>query len=239
MKMKNKRLEQISDKKKHLEKIKSSRRTQPSLERNEPIKLEKPTILIVCEGKNTEPSYFRQFELSNATVKPIGEGYNTLSLVERAIELTERKTFDQVWCVFDADPKPDNPSHAENFNKAIRLAQKQKFGLGYSNQAFEYWLILHFDDHQGGAMERSMYDNKINELLKAFGASYDGNGSKIISEKFFELLDGIDKKTNKPRKLLAIERAKRNHEKFDHSNPSKEESTTTVYLLVEELLKYK
>lgn len=67
MKMKDKSAIQIARKKKHLENLKKSRRNEPVLDRNEPSKLEKPTLLIVCEGKNTEPSYFRQFKLSTAT----------------------------------------------------------------------------------------------------------------------------------------------------------------------------
>ena len=119
-----------------------------------PTKLERPTILIVCEGENTEPSYFSQFKLSTATIKAIGEGYNTVSLVNRALKLSKEKSYDQVWCVFDKDDFSVN-----NFNNAITLSEANNFGVAYSNQAFEYWLILHFDDHQGGGMHRDDYNN--------------------------------------------------------------------------------
>ncbi len=238
MKMKNKRDKQIADKKKHKESLKSGRRGEPSLERSEPTKIERPTILIVCEGENTEPTYFQQFKLSSATIKPVGEGYNTISLVKRAIQLSTEKQYEQVWCVFDADPKPDNPKQAQNFNDAIKLADKKGFGIAYSNQAFEYWIILHFEDHQGGGMNRCDYNHKINSFLRPFRLGYEGEDSKIITEEIFELLDGIDDKTNKERKALAIYRAKRNYDLFDHINPAYEESSTTVFRLVEELLKY-
>lgn len=238
MRMKNKKAEQLKAKMKHKELLKENRRREPLLHRNEPTIVEKPTILIVCEGENTEPSYFRQFKLSSATIKAVGEGYNTVSLVKRAVRLSEEKSYDQVWCVFDADPKPDNPNQAKNFNNAINLANKNGFGIGYSNQAFEYWLILHLDDHQGGGMDRSDYNVKINQLLKPFGLTFEGESSKIITEEIFEVLDGIDKKTNKERKRLAISRAERNYELFDHRNPANEESSTTVFKLVEEMLKY-
>ena len=238
MKMKNKKAEQIAAKAKHRDLLKVKRRTEPSLEREKPSLTEKPTILIVCEGENTEPSYFRQFKLSTATIKPLGEGYNTLSLVKRAIHLSKQTKYQQVWCVFDADPKPDNPKQLQNFNSAIQLARKSGFGIAYSNQAFEYWIILHFDDHQGGAMERSDYNKKINKLLKPWALEYDGNAEKIITEEIFEVLDGVDEKTDKLRIDLAIERAERNYNKFDHTNPGVEESSTTVFKLVEELKKY-
>lgn len=233
MKMKNKKADQIAARKKHREALKANRRKEPVLERAVPTKLERPTILIVCEGENTEPSYFNQFKLSTATIKAVGEGYNTVSLVNRALKLSKEKSYDQVWCVFDKDDFSDN-----HFNNAITLSEANNFGVAYSNQAFEYWLILHFDDHQGGGMHRDDYNNKINALLKPFGIKYDGKGTKLITEEIFELLDGYDENINKERKIVAIERAKRNYNNHSHINPANEESTTTVYKLVEEILKY-
>jgi len=85
MRKQDKLAEQTADRERHKQALRTSKRNEPNLERTEPVLIEKPTILIVCEGENTEPSYFNQFRLSSATVKPIGEGYNTISLVRRAI----------------------------------------------------------------------------------------------------------------------------------------------------------
>ena len=233
MKMKNKKSEQIAIKQKHNEQLKVKRRAEPNLERPVAELSEKPSILIVCEGKNTEPSYFNQFRLSSAIVKSIGEGYNTVSLVKRAAQLADDCKYDQVWCVFDKDDFSEN-----DFNDAIQIAQNHDFGVAYSNQSFEYWLILHFNDHQGAGMHRNDYNEKINEHLKPFGVTYDGNGNKKVSELFFELLDGFDTKTNNKRVELAIARAERIYNQFDHINPAKEESSTTVFRLVNELIKY-
>ena len=231
--MKDKKAEQKAAKQRHLEQLKAQRRKEPSLERPQGELTVKPSILIVCEGKNTEPSYFKQFRITSAIVKSVGEGYNTVKLVKRAIELSKQKNYDQVWCVFDKDDFND-----DDFNSAIKIAEKNNFGVAYSNQSFEYWLILHFNDHQGDKMHRDDYNNKINELLKPFKVTYDGNGTKLIEEDFFELLDGIDNKTRRKRVELAIDRAERNYNHFDHTNPAREESSTTVFRLVRELLKY-
>lgn len=231
--MKDKKAEQKAAKQKHREQLKAQRRKEPSLERPVAALIEKPSILIVCEGENTEPSYFNQFRITSAKVKSVGEGYNTVSLVNRAIELAQQGNYDKVWCVFDKDDFKD-----ENFNLAIQIAEANKFGVAYSNQSFEYWLILHFNDHQGAGMHRDDYNEKINELVKPFKVSYDGSGSKLISVDFFEILDGIDSKTNRKRVELAIARAERNYNQYDHINPAKEESSTTVFRLVIELLKY-
>lgn len=238
MKMKNKKAEQIAAKQRHREKLKASRRSGPKLERPAAELIEKPLILIVCEGKNTEPSYFNQFRLSSATIKPVGTGNNNVSLVKKAKQLSKEGKYNQVWCVFDADPKANNPKQAQNFNTAIRLGEKYGFGIAYSNQAFEYWLILHLEDHQGGGMHRNDYNEKINKLIQPFNIKYDGNGSKIIEDDFFELLEGRDDMTKRKRVDLAILRAERNYDKFDHINPAKDESSTTVFRLVRELLKY-
>ena len=233
MKMKDKKAEQKAAKQKHREQLKAQRRKEPSLERPLGELTEKPAILIVCEGEKTEPSYFNQFRITSAKVKSVGEGYNTISLVNRAIALSQQGNYDQVWCVFDKDDFNDN-----DFNSAIQIAEANNFGVAYSNQSFEYWLILHFNDHQGGRMHRNIYNVKINEHIKPFKVIYDGDGTKLIEEDFFELLDGTDDKTNRKRVELAIVRAERNYHHFDHTNPAKEESSTTVFKLVRELLKY-
>ncbi|MBI9066564.1 MAG: RloB domain-containing protein [Salinivirgaceae bacterium] len=147
-----------------------------------------------------------------------------------------------MWCVFDADPKPDNPKQLENFNNAILLAKKLKFRIAYSNQAFEYWLILHFEDHQGGAIQRSVYGDKINSYIHKLGIHYDYEGSKKIEQDFFNLLDEIvyvDRDGEKfSRCDIAIKRAEKIYNRLDHANPGAEESSTTVFKLVKELKKY-
>lgn len=129
MKMKDKKAEQFALKKRHKEQLKSKRRSEPTFDRPEPNLEEKPTILIVCEGENTEPSYFEQFRLSSATIIPVGEGYNTISLVNRAKQIASQGTFEQVWCVFDKDDFCD-----ADFNNAIFIAEANNYGVAYSDR---------------------------------------------------------------------------------------------------------
>jgi len=235
MKMKDKKGEQIKNKKKHLEARKAAkerRRVVPRLERPGPGKAVKPEILIVCEGEKTEPSYFRQFRLASATIKTIGEGYNTVSLVSRAAELRQQGEYEQVWCVFDKDDFSD-----EDFNNAITMAEAEGISVAYSNQAFEYWIILHFEDHQGARMHRSRYAKKINRYLSKFGERYDED-QKIVTEGIFAVLEGRDLETGRIRRDLAIQRARRIYDRLDHRSRAKEESSTKVFAIVEEILKY-
>ncbi len=224
------------NKQRHLQLIseaKARRRQDPVLERGKPYIREKPLILIVCEGQNTEPSYFNQFKLTSATIKALGKGYNTVSLIKQARQLKKQGEYDQIWVVFDKDR-----NSAQNFNTAVRMAEESKFGIAYSNQAFEFWLILHFLDHPGGQLDRSEYNNLINSHTQPLGVTYKGKRGKIITPDFFSLLMGTDPVTNEKRHILAIRRAKRIYSNYDHRSPAIEESSTTVFRLVTELLKY-
>jgi len=234
MKMKDKKREQIENKRRHKDELKR-RRAAPDLSRKEPARLERPLILIVCEGKNTEKSYFDQFRLTSAQLVTLGKGYNTISLVNETIRISTLSdaNYEQIWCVFDKDDFPAN-----DFNSAITIAESSGFKAAYSNQAFEYWLILHFEDHQGGPMSRQDYNKKLNEYINPLGATFDGDGSKIVTAKLFELLEQKPEGSELSRRQIAIKRAKRNYEKFDHSSPANEESSTKVFALVEEILKY-
>lgn len=248
-------------KKQHFAQIKAAKirkRGAPNFSRDEDVQIkpEKKSFLIISEGKNTEKSYFEQFRLSNAEIKAVGVGDNTFSLVEKAIRIRDeenekrirerKEPFDFVWCVFDADPKPDNPQQLTNFINAIHLAERNNMKVAYSNQAFEYWLILHFEDHQGGAMPRTDYHDKINSYLEPLNCYYDGKdkGSKIINANFFDNMLSFVRTTREGKKITrqeeAISRAKRilGFHTDNGTSPEKAESSTTVFELVEALRKY-
>lgn len=233
MKMKDKKAGQADRKQQHKERLQAAkrRREAPNLEVPQPDRSEREVILIVCGGKNTEPSYLRQFRLSNARIILIGEGYDPMSLVERAVQEKDTGAYDQVWTVFDKDD-------FDNFDNAVFKAEAKQLGVAYSNQAFEYWLILHFEDHQGGGMHRNDYHDKLNGYLQPFGLYYDGRGNKLVTKEIFETLLATDPAGKTPRIHLAISRAKRIYEQRPHRSPAEEESSTTVFRLVEELLKF-
>ena len=58
-----------------------------NLSRRQGVREVKQSFLIVCEGENTEPDYFRAFRMTTAKVKAVGQAMNTLSLVEKAISI--------------------------------------------------------------------------------------------------------------------------------------------------------
>lgn len=209
----------------------NKRREGSTFERSVDRRVEIPTILIVCEGENTEPSYFNQFRLASVKVRVEGLGSNTMDLVNRALGIRDEEEFEQVWVVFDKDD-----FNSEMFNAAIDKALSRDIGVAYSNQSFEYWLLLHLDDHQGGGLHRRNYDHELNRRLKTHGLAYDGTGSKKISKEFFDHMMEVDPKNQSKRVELAIQRAKRVEAQHSGKTPADSESSTTVYRLVEVLL---
>jgi hypothetical protein len=244
MKMKNKiSIEELNREihRKQLQDAKKRRREEPIMERTFNVVSENSKILIGCEGKNTEKDYFTKFKNPSLTLEVVGVGDNTISLVRKVIALRDQKPsnyYDEVWCVFDADPKADNPNQLRNFNEAFFLALNSNIKVAYSHQAFEYWLLLHFNDYQGEPMDRKLYRKTLNKYLLVYGLKYDDSKDergKSISNELFDVLLAYDK--GKRRICHAINRAEKIYKDLDNlNNPSKCESSTSVFLLVKKIL---
>ncbi len=102
-------------------------------------------VLVVCEGKKTEPQYFVAFRgrYRIHTLSVVGIGGDPSVLVDHAIRLSRREArrgerYEDVWCVFDHDDHP-------HFEEASRKAEAKRFRLARSWPCFEYWLLLHFE----------------------------------------------------------------------------------------------
>ncbi|MCC3598682.1 MULTISPECIES: RloB family protein [unclassified Microcoleus] len=180
-------------------------------------------FLIVCEGEKTEPNYFRSFAVDTKVIKLDikGEGKNTRSLVEKAIELKNDSEYDEsdrFWCVFDRDINGKNSNDAQNFNAAMTLAKNNGIKVAYSNDAFELWYLLHFHFYNTG-ISRKDYQNMLTKLL---GYEYQQNSETIYEEL-------------KNKQQDAIKHAKRLLMEYDRPNPESDNPSTTVHLLVEEL----
>lgn len=184
----------------------------------------KQSFLIVCEGEKTEPDYFKAFRMTAATVKAVGQAMNTMTLVSKAISIRDadqkrKKIYDQCWVVFDKDDFP-----AKDFNQAIQFAEKNGFRVAYSNQAFEYWFLLHYNLYTG-AIHRSQYKDMITKLTGMPYSKRDGHGAVMYNL----LLSRQQQAINNAETVLA---------EISHGNPAEEESSTTVQRLVVELNKY-
>ena len=194
------------------------------LSRRQGVREIKQSFLIVCEGEKTEPDYFKAFRMTAATVKTVGQAMNTMTLVSKAISIRDddrkrKKVYDQCWVVFDKDDFP-----AKDFNQAIQFAEKNGFRTAYSNQAFEYWFLLHYNLYNG-AIHRSQYKDMLTKLTGMPYSKNDGYGAVMYNL----LLSRQQQAINNAEFVLA---------EISHGNPAEEESSTTVHNLVKELNKF-
>lgn len=200
-------------------------------------KPKRKSYLIVCEGEKTEPNYFKSLKsslpkgvLEVIDFRIIGEGFNTESLVQKAIklktkwELESGREIDKLWVVFDKDS-----FSSVAFNNAIQLCENTpKTEAAWSNEAFEIWYLLHFEFYDTG-ISRDLYRQKIQANFRNKGLT-----SFIYTKNRTDMFDLLSKYGNLK---LAIKNSKKLESsfkgamRFANQNPG-----TTVYKLVSELL---
>jgi hypothetical protein len=179
----------------------------------------KQRFLIVCEGAKTEPKYFEKFRVPKTVIDVKGVGENPSRLVQSAIKLKEEaieadEEYDQVWSVFDRDDWTP-----QDFNNAIDKAKSNNLKVAYSNEAFELWYVLHFEFLNTG-IPRDDYCKKMTKHLRK---KYQKNSDTIYDEL-------INKQPT------AIRNAERLLASYDYSTPGQDNPSTTVHLLVKELI---
>ncbi len=192
-------------------------RHRRSLRRRVNVRELRQRFLIVCEGEKTEPNYFDDLRVRGripGKVKGIGE--SPVGVVKHAIKLMKEDDYEQVWCVFDRDVFPE-----ENFNEALRLAEKHGIKVAYSNAAFELWYVLHFNYHES-VSARHLYVEKLTKLL---GMPYEKNRLDM-----YERLED--------RQETAIRNAEKLLDTYQSHRPAHDNPSTTVHLLVQELNRF-
>ena len=192
-------------------------------------------ILIVCEGKETEPNYFNSFpKIDNVSVVTAGGKGSPSQVVEIAGQLRDKakqSPYDAVWAVFDKDDFPD-------FKTAIDTAHSKGIRCAWSNEAFELWFIYHFENPTS-AITRDKYKKKIEDYVKQGAETFKRSKYKEFIYKKNDknirrtLLDcgGNEENAIKWAEKQAQEQGKWHGENWDKQNPC-----TMVYLLVKQLL---
>lgn len=197
------------------------RHSKDKYSRRPPLMQIRDKVLIMCGGE-TEEIYFKHYknrhkkDLNNISIKVLAhKKSNPMAVVQAALAL--KSDFNEIWTVFDKDDFKD-------FNEAILFALENGINCAFSNEAIEYWFLLHFENKMG-AISRS---NLNKELERKLGFEYN-KGAEIIQRTCAK----IDNKL-----LAAEERAQIGHERHivnSGTNPSDWCSCTTIYALTKRL----
>lgn len=207
-------------------------------------------VILYCEGRNTEPSYFELFKKNNCKVVPVvvpGHGIGScVEFVEEAnkkyncLSKVQRNKYSQKWLVYDCD------GH-EDFAVSIKIARKNGFRVAFSNMCIEYWFVLHFYDMDGQPIPMKGFSHSqaqidlVNKAIELYNKKasvkvklYDSE-SKAVEEDFFELMMAFHPETHNQRLVDAYNRAKAIHETKKVQGAEFTESVTTMYELIKEL----
>lgn len=177
----------------------------------------RPRILIVCEGRVTEPEYINLIRIKEKInlVQIIidHEGGTPKTLVDRAVseKRLNKSAFgkdDEIWCVFDIDEHP-------LITEAKQKAAANGIKLAISNPCFEFWLLLHFVYHSAPI---SRHDAR-----RECETRMDGYQKHIPGDTLFPLL------------ATAFENAQRLAKWQESRQTVGENPSTDVYKLIERL----
>jgi len=133
-------------------------------------------VLVVCEGEQTEPRYFRALcnhkRLSTAEVEVCGPLLGTHPSCVVKYALTRRKQtpksqpFDEVWCVFDRDDH-------ERIHEALTRARHCGIKVAFSNPSFELWFLLHLAPYSSAERMRSEVVSRLKKYIPDYHKSMD------------------------------------------------------------------
>lgn len=181
----------------------------------QPVKL----IFLYCEGKETEPNYFKSIAKDYKGVKVFvtGAGKGAKTLIEKAVKALKQKEkesgdkYDICYVVFDAD--------GTNIDNPIKDANANGFQCAWSNECFELWLLLHFEK-VSSPIHRGRYAAK---LTKHLGREYKKND--------INLYNSVKEQTQR-----AISNAETLEKHNQGKSPSQSNPGTTVHRLIKEII---
>ena len=175
-------------------------RDRKSLKRRAPSRVPRERILIVCEGKRTEPNYFqamrRELNLTSVEVEVVGGLKAPISVVNAALDRRRAAArsavvdkYASVWCVMDVEA----PAPHESLPRAVDKARANRLSVALSNPCFEYWYLLHFE-RTSALMPRN---EDVFSALKRHFPKYAKNDSAIhgvlipLTETAIDNADGV------------------------------------------------
>jgi len=161
------------------------------LKRREHKRVPYDKVLIVTEGKKTEPKYFddlkKYYRIHSANIKIDGSGDSSPdSVVKYGKKLYEDErsrghAFDRVYFVFDKDT---HLTYSQALDEIKRYRRKNTFFAINSVPCFEYWLLLHFiyTAKPFQATERSSAAEQVIRKLRQHFPNYDKSASGLFTK---------------------------------------------------------
>lgn len=202
--------------------------------RDKAIKIQPEYHLIVTEGTETEPQYFRAIrDVINKQYRDkiqmdiFGEGDNTISLFEKAKRRAAENPngYKHVWVIYDTDDFP-----SDHINRTAELCEQNstgetQFHAIWSNQCIELWYLLHFSFFHSD-IHRKEYWPKLTDWLASMGAGEYAKGRADMYTVLWLFMD------------IAISNAKKLDEINKGKAPANSAPGTKVYVLIEKLKPY-
>jgi hypothetical protein len=146
-------------------------------------------FILFCEDEVNEPAYFRSFQRNQRVKINIVEGQSSsLTNVLNTLVWCEQKGLleadgqarrvrtgvtDHIWCVYDRDIRFEDPAKVDarenlDFSFAIQLAEGAGLRVAWSNDVFELWILLHFEDVEPGIWQhRTRIYDRLTAVFKS------------------------------------------------------------------------
>lgn len=180
---------------------------------------------LICTEGLSEALYFSHYRSTTGPIiVSLDKSDQKVSLVRKTIEEKNIRILngefdeeiDEAWVVLDRDIEPLNKFDKAYFNQALELAKANDIFVAYSNDAFELWYLLHYQD----LWTATHRDQLCKMLCRHRGVKY---------QKYDDLYKEI--KAFRPIALKRAARLLKSETKPESDNPS-----TTVHILVEKLI---
>jgi len=202
------------------------------------------TFIIFCEDSVNEPTYFRSFQTPGKVKVNVVDGQlssfknimNTLQYCEKEglLEISNGHyrlrpgTTTHVWSVFDRDVETEDRQNIEpekdmEFTLSIQSAVQAGLSVAWSNDVFELWILLHFEEVPFGVWRHRTYVyERLTAIFKAM-PNQSLEMAAVTGRANFNYKSDLKKRVNfilyvlpllEARRELATQRAKTLEEAF-------------------------
>lgn len=220
---------------------KESTQSRKDFKRSEDNRNQILDVIIACEDSVSAPTYFREImeklkedrEITPTSLVIANHQHtDPEGVLKDLISYNGYKYFTHKWIVIDRDKENLQNGHKqENFNNALKKAKRLKVEVAYSNDAFEFWYLLHFNYRDTAILRDELTEQVIKKLKNLDANNFSSLDKKSIkTEEYTKLI--FNSLLSKQK--TAINNAKKLLESYGNEHkPEKDNPSTTIYKLVE------